>query len=719
MLALLLVIAGGSASLLLPRTDDGLIGLPDLKVGTVVPHTVRSPRRFEVVDPASTERVRQQAVSQVRPVFSHLLGRGEQVKELLQLALQRSAAGKEGSSPERLAEILGGELKAETIAPFFGPEQEQVLKDALLMVVDTIYEERIADYKARIPLRAPRGLSLRQVDKNGTVESEIVLLPQNYQNILSRNQARAKIDELAAQKLTHLNKKQQNAVAALAKGLLKANLVSDEQATLRRRRLARRNARQVVIPIRKGEVVINDGQRVNEHHLLVLQALLKAQSPQSRMKAALGSAVLMVLLAILGYRFASRSYRPQKPSHRDLAFLTSVYVSFLLLLWVGYKGVLSIAALPSLQMFDASIYRLLMPVGAGVLIVRLCAGAEAAAAFVPVIGLTAGWNMDGSLDFTAYTMAGCLAAASVDDTKPRAWLHAGIRAAMAQVLVVVCISLLQQEQDYLELLASAGAAIISGVMVSILVRLALPVVEVLFGYTTASKLLSLANLNHPLLRELLVEAPGTYHHSIIIGQLAEFGAAKIGANRLLARVGAYYHDIGKLKNPRIYDENDPGSLAVGTHRELVRAHTQEGVALATEHRLGAAVTEIIAQHHGDSLVMPLDSSEDRYNGSRPQTIEAALVLLADVVEAATREAVSRGIDQESLQEQVRQLVDEVIQSGQLGQSPLNMRHFPVLAEAFAEALEERRQKVQAGLSGIWSLEAGVPVVAPPPRGEPN
>ncbi|MDP2954037.1 MAG: HDIG domain-containing protein, partial [Chloroflexota bacterium] len=226
----------------------------------------------------------------------------------------------------------------------------------------------------------------------------------------------------------------------------------------------------------------------------------------------------------------------------------------------------------------------------------------------------------------------------------------------------------------------------------------------IFGISTAFQLLDLAQPTQPLLKELLLSAPGTYHHSIIVGNLAETAAQSIGANPLLARVGAYYHDIGKSKRPWFFGENQldgvniHDNLPPETSADIIISHVREGLTLARQHRLPGIIRDYIAQHHGTFLTLPfyrqalkdksaqdVDAQDFRYPGPKPQTREAAILMLADTCEAAVR-----SIHPHSPQE-LAQLIDKLIQDrlvdGQLDQCELRLRDLAAIKEAFASTLQ--------------------------------
>jgi cyclic-di-AMP phosphodiesterase PgpH len=232
-----------------------------------------------------------------------------------------------------------------------------------------------------------------------------------------------------------------------------------------------------------------------------------------------------------------------------------------------------------------------------------------------------------------------------------------------------------------------------------------PLLELLFGYVTDIELLKLANFNHPLLKDLIVQAPGTYHHGILIGQLVEAAAREIGANPLLARVGAYYHDIGKGKNPLFFGENQRGEnrlegLTAQASAEIIRRHVADGIELADQAKLPRQVTDFIPQHHGTRLIAyffhrakeeaeragaaPPSEDDFRYFGPKPQTREAALVMIADMVVATSRNLAAPA--PEKLRALVDRAVQAVVAEGQLHECEITLRDLEQTARSFAESL---------------------------------
>jgi len=245
------------------------------------------------------------------------------------------------------------------------------------------------------------------------------------------------------------------------------------------------------------------------------------------------------------------------------------------------------------------------------------------------------------------------------------------------------------------------AAAITGIVSGILAAGAFVTLGSLFGITTRVQLMELAQLNQPLLRRLQDEAPGTFHHSVILGNLAERAADLIGADSLLVRVGCYFHDVGKLRQPGYYIENQmAGSnphdqMDFRSSAQIVLRHVEDGLALAREYSLPSQVRDFISQHHGTGRAAyfyrraaeadaGVDPSLFTYPGPKPQTREVAIVMLADSVEAVIRSSAERS------PEQIDALVDEVIAErlaeGQLDESDLTLREIKVVAESFKSTL---------------------------------
>jgi hypothetical protein len=276
--------------------------------------------------------------------------------------------------------------------------------------------------------------------------------------------------------------------------------------------------------------------------------------------------------------------------------------------------------------------------------------------------------------------------------------RAGLFASLVNVVLIGALAALSGGSPMLWGQKAMWGAI-GGVGSAVLAVGILPYFEALFGIMTPFKLLELANPTQPLLRHVLTKAPGTYHHSIMVGNLAEAAAEAIGADALLVRVGAYYHDIGKTKRPIFFIENQLGidnahdKLHPRLSARVIIAHVEEGMELARQHRLPQDISDFIATHHGKSLVSyfmhqaeqlegPEAVSEEgfRYPGPRPWTKEQGIVMLADVIEATMRTLKSPSVEQ--IEATVRRIVNKRLQEGELSETPLTMAELEVCAQVF-------------------------------------
>ncbi|HYN87233.1 MAG TPA: HDIG domain-containing protein, partial [Ardenticatenaceae bacterium] len=348
----------------------------------------------------------------------------------------------------------------------------------------------------------------------------------------------------------------------------------------------------------------------------------------------------------------------------------------------------------------------LVPTAAGAMLVAVLLNVQLAAALTVMLALVLGFMGD-SLELAAYTVIGGVIAAlslhRVDRLGTFVWSTGLV--ALANVGVVMSFGLLSGFYLPLEQLRIAGAAVVNGFLCASLAIAALYFVSNWLGVTTFLQLVELGRPTSPLFKELLVKAPGTYHHSIMVSNLAERAAEEIGADPLLVRIGAYYHDVGKTRKPEFFVENqanghnphddldDPWESA-----RLIIAHVAEGVKLARKHNLPPQIVDFIRQHHGTTVVgyfyhkaverVGADQvriEDFRYPGPRPQSREGGILLLADAVEAAAR--AERPDGPVAIEALVRKLAAKRFADGQFDECDLTLRDLERICSAFVEVLQ--------------------------------
>jgi cyclic-di-AMP phosphodiesterase PgpH len=413
-----------------------------------------------------------------------------------------------------------------------------------------------------------------------------------------------------------------------------------------------------------------------------------------------GTMLLALLVLAVLFEFGTRNIRKFSPDDKDLLFMTVLLVAML----AATKA--SLAVFPyigqALPEIPASAYIYGIGIAGGAMLVRIILNSETALVFSVVSATFAAWVMDTSFFGLYFFIGGVVGAHSVSYCEDRAvLLKAGAKVGSVNVLMILCHNLMFVHTLALpEMAFNLLFGFLGGVVAALAILGVLPILEWIFGYTTNIKLLELANLNHPLLKRMILEAPGTYHHSMLVSILADTAARSVNANPLLARVSAYYHDIGKVQKPLYFVENQGlenkhDRLEPSMSSLILSAHVKEGIDLAREYKLGRKIADIIQQHHGTSLIVyfyqKAKEQEDpemeqvnedayRYQGPRPQTKEAALVMLADEVEAASRTVLDP--TPARLQGVVQRMINKIFTEGQLDECELTLKDLHQIAKSF-------------------------------------
>ncbi len=498
------------------------------------------------------------------------------------------------------------------------------------------------------------------------------------------------------------------AVLHLAASLIKPNLTFNKRETELRKEEARQSVKPFYFKVKKGEMLIREGERILPEHLLKLSEQYKLLKQKEMLGRVPAMAILIALLLSSMYMVGLLSSRSAGPETKDLLFQAStLLVIFLVMIAFNFVA-FEIAR--GFHFFSPKALLFAAPVASGAMLISIFLGTGVAASFSLIISVLACLVVEGRIDFFVYFFAGSLVAAfGVRHYRERGvFIRAGLKVSVCNALLALAIQGLHGSFFTLEALVAFCAALIGGVLVGVVATGILPLIEMSFGYTTDIKLLELANLDQPLLRELMVQAPGTYHHSVIVSNMVEASARAVNANPLLAKVAAYYHDIGKIKKPLYFIENQEGrgnkheKLAPSMSSLILISHVKDGVELARQYRLGKEIIDIIRQHHGTSLIsyfyekareqgekkggkpLQVEEADFRYPGPKPQTKEAGLVMLADVVEAASKTLVDP--TPARIQGMVQKMVNKIFSDGQLDECELTLKDLHEIAKSFNKTL---------------------------------
>lgn len=375
------------------------------------------------------------------------------------------------------------------------------------------------------------------------------------------------------------------------------------------------------------------------------------------------------------------------------------------------KSILLICVVVLITTFFAWVFKnfvpdlsyLLIPVFIAPVLLSIFLGIEPAIAINMLLVFSYGLMLGGNYEFMLMALVGGSFAAffTSNATQRRKISLAGIILGAINALIIVFTGIIAKK-SLDSLINDGGLAFANGIFSIILAIGILPFLESSFNLVTPLKLLELADPNHPLLKRLLMEAPGTYHHSLMVGNLAEVATREIGGNALLARVGAYFHDIGKLKRPNFFRENQMNGnphdkLTPNLSTLVITNHTKDGEELAIKYRIPKIIRDIIVQHHGNTLVAyfyhkarqvekPEELKEEtfRYEGPLPNTREAAVVMLADSVEAAVRAMPEK--TQGKIEGLVRKIIKDKLDDGQLDRCDLTLKDLSIIADSFMQVL---------------------------------
>jgi putative nucleotidyltransferase with HDIG domain len=483
-------------------------------------------------------------------------------------------------------------------------------------------------------------------------------------------------------------------VEAIAGDLVMANTFYNAARTEEAKQQARENTEPVEVTIRQGEAIVREGSRVRDLDIEALDAFGLRQQElrwQSVAGAVALAIVVTILLELLIFRFQPSLWTSGRAS----------IITFLLIAIFVAMGKLMLP-------LTETVVPYLYPLPALSMVLSILFGPALGMAVGVMVALLGGYMSGGSIEITVYLLTGTLMGAlSLGQAERiKTFLRSGLLVALTNAAVILLFGMPAPELDMVRVSINALVGIVSGGLATSLALAAFFVLSSILDLITPFQLMELSRPTHPLFRRLLLKAPGTYHHSLLVANLAEEAAERIGANGLLARVGTYYHDIGKTVRPFFFTENRVGTinpherLDPYTSAQIIISHVSDGLELAKKYRLPAAISAFIPEHHGTGMTLAfyrmavkaagedgddVRKEEFAYPGPKPQSRETAITMLADSCEARVRSA-----EPSSVQEIERIVADTVkarLDDGQLDESDLTLRDLKEVQVAFVSVLK--------------------------------
>jgi putative nucleotidyltransferase with HDIG domain len=667
--------------------------------GEIATSDVTADRSFLFEDSAAAKAKREQAKS-LQPLVLDLVTAPmeEQRQEVLSLLAdvgRADAAEAEEALRRRFAEEWGDEFSQASLAALADPKIRDIVVQTLLPLAERALRAGVLQ-EMRVILPYKGGAIVRNLE---TGEERL------YSDATSLQ------DLKGLEMLVSLAVNQQDLPAQSKRALLqffgktlRASLIPNYETTASRAAAAEAAVQPVFLQMRRGEILIRQGDLVTVEQQVKMQSLLDRASSRFDGNLFLGMAVCSLLMT-LGLLFAP-SNKPVSPMDtRDYIFLAVVVLLFSLTAKGFSLLALQLAANSPAFAVGSLAYAVPVTGAAGLAAMIFTARRYAVTGLLIAFFCTGMSNagFSGIGLFLFYFLAYLWNTWLINRTSSRQDLVKSVLPLLAGLAALWLGSTFLQGGPYTRYLPEA-LALIAHAVLSLLLTVALaPVIELVFNYTSRSRLMELLNLEQPLLRDLMLKAPGTYHHSLIVSNMVEAGAKAVGAYSLLAKVAALYHDIGKISKAAYFienqnsEENPHNKLAPSMSALILISHVKQGVELATQGRLGREVIDIIRQHHGTSRIQyfyqkalqqtdaaPPKEEDFRYPGPRPQSNEAALIMLADAAEASSRTL--EDPTPHRLRQHISAIIKAVYATGQLDETELTFRDLDELADTFSSVL---------------------------------
>lgn len=482
-----------------------------------------------------------------------------------------------------------------------------------------------------------------------------------------------------------------NIIYSLAKSVIKPNRIEDEEYT--QQQIDEKVAAVEPVKVLKGEKIVDKNEIITEEKYAILEALGYTQTEKWSSETIfpiIGLSIIIALTQAFVYEYIRLNNKKLWNTTKEKTMLFTMYCIIIFII-----------------RFMTTLPYMLIPISLFGMLIAMLIDLPLAIVLNIVISIIGMIMYDAGVSFLLYfIISGTFACIFTRYTYERNnTIKVAVAIGFVNAIVSFGIGFLFEKSYSEQLLMTSMLSVLNGFVTLVVVLGSLPFWEVAFDAITPLKLLELTNPNQPILKKLIIEAPGTYHHSIIVANLAEMAAMDVGANEALAKAGAYYHDIGKLKYPNYFSENQAGEnphdyLLPLDSAKIIVEHVQAGQAYADEEKLPKVIKDMIAQHHGNTLVkffyykakkdFPDETIKEenyRYPGPIPQFKEAAILMLADTVEAAVRSMFSQGKTIDEINTIVGNLIKDKLDDGQLTDSNLTIKDLDIIQNSFIKVFK--------------------------------
>ena len=676
----------------------GIHAPPVLTIGEIADKEIRAQVNFSYFDKKTTELKQEEAAVNV-PAIYYL---APQVKEEITGKIEDLfAALTDKQEPDVIKERIPWIDDNITIEELQNASDIEEEKQILLKLCSELLEKGIIKNSTKIKLIS-RGQD--EIYLRCPTAGEIIKV--NIDRFIVRNELGSVLDS-RLRPIHPFDRTMRQALKVVLENIIVPNVVYDNEEVARQKEQTRESIGPVYVMVKRGQTIIRPGDPVAEIHGIILEAQAKKLNEMlpgcSRLWNMIGIALMVGIFFFIFVTYLHYHQPEIFSCNKRLILLTIIILLNLVLARIVTDISINFSK-PFWQFF------IVIPISA--MLIAMLMDKELAIISSIIISVLATVVAGRTLPYMMVNLFGSIIAIQSITGILHRWefYRSGLLIGAANVLAIVMVNLLKIASPELifwkVVMYQALGGIVSGFGCAIAVSICLPVTERLFDIATDIRLLELSDLNHPLLKRMITEAPGTYHHSMVVSNMAEDAAFTIGANALLAKVGGYFHDIGKITKPVYFVENawykeksKHEKLLPTMSNLVITAHVKDGTVLAKKYKLPRSVADIIREHHGTSLVYyfykqaeissarngaVVSEADFRYPGPKPRTKEAGIILLADAIEAASKTLVKP--TPAKIEELVKGIVGEKVKDGQLDECGLTLKDLKIIRNRFAHIL---------------------------------
>lgn len=683
-------------------------------IGDVAKRDIKAPKNFFVEDKAATNQKKNEVREAVKSVYDYDAGLLDRISANIDNAMKIpremfTKVNEQDPEPTfaivletkpAFEEKLGIEISKNAYAVLHRYQFSPDISNKIKAILEKILTIGVVANKELLLKEENKGIILQTI---GTHDERTVNVLKTF---YSPEQAKVMVRIEGQPILKDMNYNLSSIIVDLCQRLLQPNISLNKNETEKRSLEAEAQIKPILYQIVAGEMILREGERVDKIQLVKLNALQEQVEEKNIFISSTGLALITFFTILTVYLFFLKDHKQLRIAHNKHIFFLALGL-VLYLTFAKFATYIAQSAKPDLSWDLSSVsFFMIIPMPAAAMVTCLFLGFDIAVFFTFVLSLLTSLAFSGNLEvFIFFFLSGIAAAYWIKERQERKYLIlVGFKLAVFNLALALSLSFysLSQQPDVIILAKEMAFAFCGGLFsVTFTIGFA-PLIEVIFDYSTDSKLLEFSNLDQPLMKQLMIEAPGTYNHSVIVATLAEAAASAIDASNLRAKVMGYYHDIGKLDKTLYFIENQVDGknkhdkLSPSMSALILIQHVKKGIELAKQYKLGGEIIEGITQHHGTSLIKyfyqkSLNSGNDtvkeedfRYPGPKPQTREAAIVMLADVVEAAIR-ALERPTPAR-IQGRVKELINDIFADGQLEECELTLKDLHQIAKSFNNIL---------------------------------